>query len=107
VSVSSGPVGVNQSASFLLPGGNYTVIGLQANRSQSAQTSVRDGAADSLTLTFRTIATSSAESPYAIVEIVLIVAGGAAAVAIAALRVVSSKSLRARMAKASKPAEAS
>lgn len=103
VGISSGPVGANQSATFLLPRGNYTVTGLQANKSQSAQTSVNDGLADSLTLVFTT-ATSSAGTSFETFEIILIAAGAVAAVANVALWVFRSRSLRARMADASKPA---
>ncbi len=100
VNISSGPVGVNQSASFLLPAGTYTVTGLQANKSQSAQTSVKDGLADSLTLTFLTVTTSSGGLPYAMVELILIATAAIAAVANLARWVFRSRSLRARTANA-------
>ena len=108
MSISSNPVGVNQSSSFLLPEGNYTVTGTQGNSSQIGPASVTDGSTASLTLTFHIIAarTAGSSSPYPTIELILVAAAGAAAVANGALRLLSSKSLGAKMAKASKPAEA-
>jgi hypothetical protein len=106
VNISSGPVGVNQTASFFLPTGIYTVTGLQANESQNAQTSVKAGLADSLTLTFQTVVTPASGSSYATFEIILIATAVVAAVAIVAVRVLRSRSLRVKMAKLSKPAKA-
>jgi hypothetical protein len=106
VSFSRGNVGVNQTASFLLPTGAYTVTGSQANKSQSAQTTVKDGLEDSLTLAFQTAASSSAGSSYTIFEIILIATAAVAAVANVVGRVLHSRSLRARMENASKPAKA-
>jgi hypothetical protein len=105
VSFSRGHVGVNQTASFLLPTGAYTVTASQANKSQSAQTTVKDGLEDSLTLAFQTAAGSSAGSSYAIFEIILIVTAVVAAIANVAVRVLHSRSPRARMKNASKPAK--
>jgi hypothetical protein len=101
--ISSSAVGVNQTASFFLPTGTYTVTGSQANESQSAQTSVKAGLADSLTLTFKTVVATPApeKSSYVTFEIVLVATAVVAAVMIVAvrvLRVLRSRSLRARMA---------
>jgi hypothetical protein len=103
VNISSSAVGVNQTASFFLPTGTYTVTGSQANESQSAQTSVKAGLADSLTLTFKTVVATPApeKSSYVTFEIVLVATAVVAAVMIVAvrvLRVLRSRSLRARMA---------
>jgi hypothetical protein len=101
--VSSSAVGVNQTASFFLPTGTYTVTGSQANESQSAQTSVKAGLADYLTLTFKTVVATPAseKSSYVTFEIILVATAVVAAVTIVAvrvLRVLRSRSLRARMA---------
>lgn len=100
VGVSSDRVGVNQSGSFLLPAGVYTVTGLQANKSQSAQTSVKSGLEDSLTLTFLTKTASDAGGTYATIEIFLIATAAVAAVANVARWLLRSRSLKARLAKA-------
>jgi hypothetical protein len=105
VSITSAPVGANQSASFLLPTGTYTATGSQANKSQSGQASVKDGLADSLTLNFNT-ATSSAGGSYATLEIILIATAVAAAVANVAVLVLRRRSLKAKMARASKAPKA-
>jgi hypothetical protein len=110
VNISSSAVGVNQTVSFFLPTGTYTVTGLQANESQSAQTSVKAGLADSLTLSFQTVATPASGSSYATFEIILVATAVVAAVTIVAVRVLRvrrSRSLRARMANLSKSAKAS
>jgi hypothetical protein len=98
--ISSGHVGVNQSATFLLPTGAYTVTGLQANNSQSAQVSVQDGLADSLTLAFTTASTPSAGGSYEALAIILIATAALAATANVAFWLLRSRSLRARMASA-------
>jgi hypothetical protein len=105
VNISSSAVGANQTASFFLPTGTYTVTGSQANESQSAQTRVKAGLADSLTLTFQktVVATIPAaeKSSYGTSEIILVATAVVAAVLIVAvrvLRVLRSRSLKASMA---------
>jgi hypothetical protein len=100
LNVSSTHVGVNQSATFLLPTGAYTVTGLQANSSRSARVSVEDGLADSLTLTFSTVSTPSAGGSNEALAIVLIGAAAVGAIANAAFWLLRSRSLGARMASA-------
>jgi len=103
ISLSSGPVGLNQSASFFLPTGTYTVTGVQANESQVAQTNVKDGATDSLVLTFHTIDAPKGVNWDEAIEIILIGIAAAAIVANIVLRLRRSKSLGARMANAPGP----
>ncbi|MGH9917785.1 MAG: hypothetical protein ACRD6W_02765, partial [Nitrososphaerales archaeon] len=98
LNISSRHVGVNQSATFLLPTGAYTVTGLQANSSRSAQVTVEDGLADSLTLTFNTAFTPSAGGSNEALAIILIAAAAVAAIANVALWLLRSRSLGARMA---------
>jgi hypothetical protein len=103
VNISSSAVGVNKTASFFLPTGTYTVTGLQANESQSAHTSVKAGLADSLTLTFKTVVAipASEKSSYVTFEIILVATAVVAAVmmvAVRVLRVLRSRSLKARVA---------
>jgi hypothetical protein len=100
LNISSRHVGVNQSAAFLLPTGAYTVTGLQANSSKSAQVSVQDGLADSLTLAFNTAPAPSAGGSNEALAIILIAAAAVAAIANVAFWLLRSRSLGARMASA-------
>ena len=82
-------LGTNLTASYVLPAGSYTVTASQGDNTESAQTALVSGAAASVTLNFNTFQSF---------EIILIVTAIMAAVANVAVWVLSSRSLRARLA---------
>jgi hypothetical protein len=95
LSISTGAVGSNDTSSFLLPTGTYTVTATQAGSTESAQVGLTDGLASAVTLNFNTFLTF---------EIILVVTAVMAAVANLAIWVFSSRGLRGRMARAQKVA---
>ncbi len=93
VSITSGLVGTNQTSSFLLPTGSYTVTASQAGNTQTAQVGLTDGLAASVTLNFSTFLTF---------EIILVVTAALAAIANVLIWVLRSRSLSSRMASSTK-----
>jgi len=90
VSIASGLAGTNQTSSFILPGGSYTIAASQGGNSQSVQVSLTDGLATFVTINFNTFMTLE------IILIVTAVMGGLANVAVWVLR---SRSLSSRLAR--------
>ena len=93
VSITSGLVGSNQTSSFILPTGSYTVTASQAGNSQTEQVGLTDGLAASVTLNFSTFLTF---------EIILVVTAALAAIANVLIWVLRSRSLSSRMSATSK-----
>jgi len=93
VSIASGLVGNNQTTSFLLPTGSYTVTGSQAGNSQTTQVSLTDGFAATVTLNFNAVPS---------LEIILVVTAVVAVIANVLVWAFRSRSLGSRMASASK-----
>jgi len=91
--IAPSPVQGGQTASLFLPTGSYTVTGLQAGESESAKVGLTDGLATSVTLNFNAIPS---------LEIILVVTAAIAAVANVLIWTLRSRSLRSRMAGASK-----
>jgi len=91
VTITNGIVGSNQTSSFLLPTGAYTVTASQGDNTESAQVSLTDGLAAGVTLNFNTFLTF---------EIILAVTAIMAAVANLAVLIFNSRSLRSRLASA-------
>jgi hypothetical protein len=89
VSITSGLVGGNQSSSFLLPTGSYTVAATQGGNSQSAQVALTDGVATAVTLNF---------SAFLTLEVILIATAIMAAIANLSILILRSRSLRSRLA---------
>ena len=93
VNITTGLVGNNQTSSFLLPTGSYTVMASQAGNSQTAQVGLADGVASSVTLNFNTFLSF---------EIILVVTAVLAAIANVLILILRSRSLSSRMASPSK-----
>jgi len=93
VNITSELVGSNQTSSFLLPTGSYTVMASQAGNSQTAQVGLTDGLASSVTLNFNTFLSF---------EIILVVTAALAAIANVLIWALRSRSLSSRMASPSK-----
>jgi len=89
VNITSGLVGSNQTSSFLLPTGSYSVTASQGGNSQSAQVALTDGLATAVTLNF---------SAFLTFEVILIVTAIMAAIANASIWILRSRSLRSRLA---------
>ncbi len=89
VDITSALVGSNQTSSFLLPTGSYTVAASQGGDSQSAQVSLTDGVATAVTLNFSTFLTF---------EIILIVTAIMAGLANILIWVLRTRSLGSRLA---------
>jgi hypothetical protein len=89
VEITNGTVGTNETSSFLLPTGSYTVTASQGDNTQSEQVSLTDGLAEGVTLNFNTFLTF---------EIILAVTAIMAAVANLAVWIFNSRSLRSRLA---------
>lgn len=89
VSITTGLLGSNQTSSFILPGGSYTVKASQGGDSQSAQVALTNGLATAVTLNFSTFLSF---------EIILIVTAIMAALANVVVWVLRSRSLGSRLA---------
>jgi hypothetical protein len=89
VNISSGLVGSNQTSSFILPAGSYTVKASQGGDSQSVQVALTNGLATAVTLNFSTFLSF---------EIILIVTAIMAALANVVIWVLRSRSLGSRLA---------
>jgi hypothetical protein len=89
VSASSSVVGGNQTSSFLLPTGSYSVTANQGGNSQSAQVALTAGVATAVTLNF---------SAFLTFEVILIVPAIMAAIANVSIWILRSRSLRSRLA---------
>jgi len=88
LNIAGGLVGSNQTMSFLLPSGSYSVTATQAGNVQSAQTTLTDTVASVVTLNFNTLMSF---------EIILIVTAALAAVANVLIWVLRGRSLGSRM----------
>jgi hypothetical protein len=89
VSITSGIVANNQTSSFLLPAGSYTVAASQGGNSQSAQVALTDGLTTAVTLNF---------SAFLTFEVILIVTAVMAAIANVSIWILRSRSLSSRLA---------
>jgi hypothetical protein len=93
LSITRGPIGSNQTASFILPTGSYTVTASQGGNSQSAQVGLTDGLPASVDLNLST---------FPALEVILVLTAIIAAIANVLVWVVRSNGLGSRMAAAPK-----
>jgi hypothetical protein len=93
VNITSNLVGSNQTMSYLLPPGSYTVTGSQAGNTQSDQAALLKGEAAVVTLNFNTFLSF---------DVILVVTAALAAIANVVIWVLRSRSLSSRMASPSK-----
>jgi len=91
----------NETASFLVPSGGYSVTGTQGGVTTSAVANMTAGFAKAVTLNFIAAVAPSSGSSIPSYEIILIVTAAAAGIANVANWFLRSRSLRARMASAS------
>ena len=89
INITTGLLGANQTSSYILPAGSYSVTAAQGDNSQMAQVGLTDGLASAVTLNFSTFLTF---------EIILIVTAILAAIANVAIWLLRSRSLSNRMA---------
>jgi len=88
VNVAGGLVGSNQTMSFLLPSGSYSLTATQAGNVQGTDVALTDGVASVVTLNFNTLMSF---------EIILIVTAALAAIANVMIWVLRGRSLGSRM----------
>ena len=81
-------IGANQTMSFILPTGSYSIAATQAGNTQNAQVSVTDGAASSATINFNTLLSF---------EIILVVTAAMAAIANLVIWIIRSRSLGSKL----------